>query len=119
MYRKQHLHLPHHSQFGPRSTFFLPLPHILEGTKKPNLGVEDPSHAKVYSGEEAFSHSLLGGVRRQLDGEEACVAYLDMILRSTEQQSNRARAGGQRQERHEMPKDEQGSRVWSKILYPY
>lgn len=30
----------------------------------------------MYSSEKAFSHSLLGGVRRQLNGEEACVANL-------------------------------------------
>lgn len=42
----------------------------------PPLGVEDPSHAEVDGGEDSLSCTLLGGVGRQLHGEEARVAHL-------------------------------------------
>lgn len=46
------------------------------------LRVQDSSHAEVDGSEKTLPHALLGGVRRQLDGEETCVAYLNTGGRS-------------------------------------
>lgn len=41
------------------------------------LRVQDSSHAEVDGSEKTLPHALLGGIRRQLDGEETCVAHLN------------------------------------------